>query len=97
MRNPPSVVLYPMMLAIEDDHRFFVCRRNGLQEIVVHSELTAERAEQAVEVLNEQQELNDHYLRFYWRLRTKEDNDVLRRDWKQKYSGRHAQSYGFHR
>lgn len=97
MRNKPTSVLYPMMSAINEEDRFFVCRRNGSQEIVVHSEPTADRAQQAVDVMNEQQERNDQYFRFYWRVKTQGDANVLRRDRIKEYPTRVSQSYGFAR
>jgi ABC-type uncharacterized transport system ATPase subunit len=67
--EPVEVHYHDKGRAIVKGENFFVCRRNGPQEIVVQSDRTPDRAQYSVEILNEQEERNARQPVFYWRAR----------------------------
>lgn len=64
-----SDVFYPNPDAIQRGENYFVCRMNGSQEIVTQSEGSSERADYAVEVLNEHERNNARQETYFWRER----------------------------
>jgi len=70
---PAEVIIFDKGRALMKGENFVVCKRNGSQEIVVQSELNADRAQHAVDILNEHEENNARHPVFYWRPRTPRD------------------------
>ena len=70
--DPPSEIIYfDKGQAIMRGEMFLVCKRNGSQEIVVHSQGNADRAQMSVDILNAYEENNTRLPVYYWRGRRK--------------------------
>jgi len=70
---PAEVIIFDKGRGLSKGENFVVCKRNGSQEIVVQSERNADRAEHAVEILNEHEQNNARHPVYYWRPRTLRD------------------------
>jgi hypothetical protein len=68
--DPPAEIIYfDQGRGISKGENFFVCKRNGSQEIVVQSDINADRAQHSVDILNEHEQNNARHAVFYWRAR----------------------------
>lgn len=70
---PAEIIIFDKGRGLVEGEKFVVCKRNGSQEIVIHSEMNADRAQYSVDVLNEHEENNARQPVFYWRPRTARD------------------------
>jgi len=72
--DPPStIIIHDRGRALIKGENFVICKRNGSQEIVIQSELSANRAQYSVDVLNEHEQNNARRPVYYWRIRTSKD------------------------
>ena len=56
--------------AVRDHEPYLICFKNKLgEERILQSDLTADRADRSVEILNEHEKNNARRERFYWRAR----------------------------
>lgn len=69
--SPAEIIYFDKGRAIMKDEMFLVCKRNGLQEIVVQSDRDENRAEISVNILNAHELNNARQPVYYWRPRRK--------------------------
>lgn len=69
--DPSEIIYSDKGQAIMRGEMFFVCKRNGSQEVVIQSDRSENRAQISVDILNAHEENNARHPVYYWRSRRK--------------------------